>query len=164
MKTAHLAEQKQHILIPSINEEIEPPIRRLIMHCTSACKLFSPENPRDWKDGFPKGRTCCRKKRSWKEDGESPGRRKVPGSRVKYWTLERCMLLNIRECPKTLTGDIQDRYGEQLQSRNWHNLQLPLCGDGKSKPSKPWECNGGRVCKRVCKTIKSCNSSNLFGS
>lgn len=53
------------------------------MHCISACRLFNPENlwPSDQKDGFPKGRTGCRKKKgAWKEEGEGPGRRKVPGS------------------------------------------------------------------------------------
>lgn len=53
------------------------------MHHTSARRLFSPENlwSRGQKDGFPKGRTGCRKKKgAWKEENEGPGRRKVPGS------------------------------------------------------------------------------------
>lgn len=80
------------------------------MPCTSACRLFSPESPwpRNQKVGFPKGRTgCSKKKGTCKEEGEGPGRKKVPGrTLVTSWTSERCMEMNDRGCPKTSTGDI----------------------------------------------------------
>lgn len=56
------------------------------MHCTSACRLFSPENswPRGQKDGLRKGKTGCSKQEGRLEH-EKAGEKLMELSKILYF-------------------------------------------------------------------------------